>query len=141
MMKKTLATGALAVAAVPTTAFMVMPAGINSGRSPLQGAWQVEIIPDKGDPFININTFDHDGAVVNVSPVFGAGVGESYRVGPNAFHIEFHGFNDLNSRFLATGTVSLDGPDTFSGDYVTGIYDLDGTLLFEIEGTLIGNRL
>jgi hypothetical protein len=142
MMKKTIAVGVLAASAVPVTSSMVLsPAPDDRGRSPLAGAWQVVISPTNGQPFVNINTFDTHGQIVNVDPVFGTGVGSSYRTGAREFQVVFHGFNDERSRFKANGTLTLNGRNSFSGVYVTEIYDLNGNFMFAIEGTLAGHRL
>ena len=144
MKMKTLVAGVLAITMLTVTVAMTMsavPEPPNPSRSPLQGTWQVVVTPDVGDPFVDITTYDAHGGIVNLDFAFGVSIGESFRVGPHTFEGIFHGFTGPETRFQVTGTTTLDGPNTFSGPFVTEFFDLDGTLLGAFVGTVTGTRL
>ena len=136
--------------AVATLLFLLAITGAQASsqhqNSALKGVWQITITPDDPNlpPVFNYVTITKDGKVVNVDPGFGAGVGDSYRVGPREYAVGFFGFVEMNGMTMTyevQGTAMRTAPGQFSGPYRTLIRDLAGNLLNEVTGTIEGSRL
>ncbi len=144
MLSKNRLSGLLAVcAALPLTAAMMGPAAAPPNR--LAGSWEVVGTPDPVSgipPFLNFTTFDGDGSIVNIDPSVGTGVGRSARSGPMSYDTTFFGFLDAGgpATYKVTSTLTLAGPDAFSGPFLTEVFDLNGEFLFSYTGAVSGMR-
>ena len=149
MLTKALLTGLLALsAAVPLTTAVTTPSALpnTAPSSRLAGTWEIAGVPDPVygiPPFVNVSSIGFDGAVVNVDPEVGTGVGESLRTGPNTYTAGFFGYLDAGgpATYEVSSTLTLTGPDTFSGLFRTEVFDLNGLPLFDYKGTISGTRL
>ena len=141
---KTLLSGLLALAA---SAPLWVPSAstLPAAASQLEGVWEVAGVPDASSgiaPFVNLVTIEADGGLVNVDPELGAGVGETRKSGPGTYTAGFFGFIDVGVEAIyeVQGTLTLIGPDAWTGPFRTRVSDLAGNLLFEYEGTVSGTR-
>lgn len=114
----------------------------------ISGSWAINIMPDPstGVPqFANFSIFTKDGLVVNSNQVGLASIGVWEKGFNHAFHVSFQGYEEDNGqlvRYLVRSTIELsNNKEQFNGLFITDIFDLDGNLLFSINGTVSANRM
>lgn len=112
----------------------------------LAGAWEVEVSPDGGVPFVNFSANTKDGLIINTNELGYTSVGEWKSLGNSRFAVMFTGFQDIGEgdviRYVVQATVDL-GYDrqSYAGPFLTHVYDADGNLLFSMTGTVLGTRM
>ena len=115
--------------------------------SALEGSWEITVMPDGGDPIVDLATFTRGGGIINSDPDpnLSTGHGTWVRTGGDEFGVTFVHF--LSSQGTALGTLKvravmqLDGStDTFSGPFQTDVL-IGGNLVQTICGTVQGKRI
>ena len=120
------------------------------GQSPrqLEGSWEVTVMPNGGDPIVDMATFSPGGGLVNSDPDpnLSTGHGTWVRTGRHRFANTFiHFLSDGQGNPLGTlkvrAEVSLDPQtDTFSGPFRTDVF-IGGNLVQSICGTVLARRI
>ncbi len=119
---------------------------LNRNHRGLDGAWEVEVSPDGGVPFVNFSAKTKDGLIINTNELGFTSVGEWQLLGKRRFAVMFTGFQDIGEggviRYVVRATVDL-GYDkqSYAGPFVTDVYDAEGNLLFSMTGTVSGTRM
>ena len=140
---------ALAVFTVLAIPGVKTVAQVSTGQQDIAGAWNVTIAPDGFPACAAPSLMTSDGGMVanacgnNESP----GYGQWLRTGRRGFAATFVGLEYAPDgtttgtyKVRATAVVSPDGL-RFRGPFVTEIFGLDGTLVFTVQGTVIGERV
>lgn len=148
--KKTLAALGVATMLVTLVAFTGTRSNVSAegATAPeLEGSWEVTVMPDGGDPIVDLATFTSGGGIINSDPDpnLSTGHGTWVRTGGHEFGVTFVHF--LSSGGVALGTVkvraeiTLDSQtDTFSGPFQTDVF-IGGTLVQTICGTVQAKRI
>lgn len=107
----------------------------------IAGTWEVHI--DAGAmQLTDLSSMTRDGQVITVNPGGGTALGGWQRVQGRTYDVNFTGFapGDVRATIFSTVDLSTDGQE-FSGPFLTEFRDLEGNLLFDMEGTVHGTRL
>jgi hypothetical protein len=148
--RKTLA--ALAIAMVITALMAVAGTQFNArgggATAPqLEGSWEVTVMPDGGDPIVDIATFTSGGGLINSDPDpnLSTGHGTWVRTGGDEFASTFVHF--LSDQGAALGTLKVravgrldNQTDTFSGPFRTDVF-IGGNLVQSFCGTVQARRI
>ncbi|MBA3766122.1 MAG: hypothetical protein H0W99_03865 [Acidobacteria bacterium] len=118
-----------------------------SSAPQLEGSWEITVMPDGGDPIVDIGTFTSGGGIINSDPDpnLSTGHGTWVRTGGDEFAVTFVHF--LSDQGAALGTlkvrsvIQLDKQtDTFSGPFRTDVF-IGGNLVQSICGTVQARRI
>lgn len=148
--KKTLAVLALAVViaalmAVAGTQFNARGGG--SSAPQLEGSWEVTVMPDGGDPVVDVATFTRGGGIINSDPDpnLSTGHGTWVRTEGGGFAVTFVHF--LSDQGVPLGTLKVRSvgqldqqTDTFSGPFRTDVF-IGGNLVQSFCGTVQARRI
>ena len=123
-------------------AFPTIVSADNPGNQ-IAGTWEVHV--DAGDvQFTDLSSMTRDGQVITVNPGGGTALGGWQRVRGRTYDVSFTGFMPgeppARATIFSTVELSTDGQE-FSGPFLTEFRDLEGNLLFDLEGTVNGTRL
>lgn len=114
----------------------------------LEGSWEITVMPNGGNPIVDIATFSGGGGLVNSDPdpKLSTGHGAWVRTGRRKFAITFvHFLSDPQGNPLGTvkvrAEVLLDHhTDTFSGPFRTDVF-IGGNLVQSFCGTVQAKRI
>ena len=114
----------------------------------LEGSWEVSVIPNGGNPIVDLATFSPGGGLVNSDPdpSLSTGHGTWLKTGSHRYAITFvHFLRDRQGSPLGTvkvrAEVTLDQQtDTFSGPFRTDVF-VGGTLVQSICGIVEAKRI
>lgn len=113
--------------------------------SNIAGLWEIEGTPEgaPGPAFTNLARMSKDGALLNLDPWFGTGLGRWKNLGGGQYSIHFtHYFLDAGNvgevTVMATGELSND-KQVFYGDFLTEI-SIGGALVDSVTGSVEGTR-
>ena len=118
-----------------------------NGTKVLAGTWEISGNPEPTcgvGPFVNLASITGDGAMINVDPVIGTGVGEVHRLGGKKFGVGFFGFINNGTvilRYEVKGRLTLINAGEANGTFTTTISDPSGAPLCAYNGTLAATRL
>jgi hypothetical protein len=113
----------------------------------LAGSWEITVIPDGGDPVINLATFTEGGGIINSDPDpnLSTGHGTWVRTGGHEFAVTFVHF--LSSGGVPLGTLKVRAlsrldtrTDSFSGPFQTDVI-IGGNVVQTICGTVQARRI
>jgi hypothetical protein len=113
----------------------------------LEGTWEVTVIPNGGDPIVDLATFTDGGGIVNIDPDpnLSAGIGSWKWLGHNSYAVTFiHFLNDHGSplgklKVRAEMTLNPD-TNTFSGPFRTDVV-IGGDVVQSFCGTVQARRV
>jgi hypothetical protein len=148
--KKTLT--ALVIAMVIAALMSVAGTQLNAkggGQSApqLEGSWEITVMPDGGDPIVDLCTFTSGGGLINTDPDpnLSTGHGAWVRTGGDEFTVTFVHF--LSDQGAPLGTLKVRAElkldkqtDTFSGPFQTDVI-IGGNVVQTICGTVQGKRM
>lgn len=113
--------------------------------SNITGLWEIQGTPEgaPGPAFTNLTRIARDGALLNLDPWFGAGLGQWEILGGGQYSISFtHYFLDAGTvgevTVTATGELSND-KQLFHGEFLTEI-SVGGALVDSVSGSVEGTR-
>ena len=121
--------------------------GGGSSAPQLEGSWEVTVIPNGGNPIVDIATFTGGGGLINTDPDpnVSTGLGTWVRTGGDTFAVTFVHF--LSDQGAAVGTlkvrsvIQLDKQtDTFSGPFQTDVV-IGGNVVQTVCGTVHAKRI
>jgi len=121
--------------------------GGGSSAPQLEGSWEVTVIPNGGDPIVDIATFTGGGGLITTDPDpnVSTGLGTWVRTGGDTFAVTFVHF--LSDQGAAVGTlkvrsvIQLDKQtDTFSGPFQTDVV-IGGNVVQTVCGTVHAKRI
>ena len=113
----------------------------------LEGSWEVTVMPDGGDPIVDLATFTAGGGVISTDPDpnLSTGLGTWVKTGDHEFGVTFVHF--LSDQGVPIGTVKVraQGPidqdgNTFSGPFQTDVI-IGGNVVQTICGTVQARRI
>jgi hypothetical protein len=143
-----LALGAMAVPlAVCGEYFAPLHAEARDVAPRLEGSWEVTVMPDGGEPIVDVGTFTSGGGIINSDPDpnLSTGHGTWVRTGAHQFAVTFVSF--LSDQGVPLGTVKVRAEiqldtktDTFSGPFRTDVF-IDGNLVQSFCGTVQATRI
>jgi len=149
--KKALATFILAGMIATFIAFTGTKASVSAGGAEaapaLEGSWEITVMPDGGNPIVDMGTFTRGGGLINSDPDpnLSTGHGTWVKNGGGEFAVTFVHF--LSDQGAALGTVKvraviqLDGhTDTFSGPFQTDVI-IGGNVVQSFCGTVQATRI
>lgn len=113
----------------------------------LEGSWEITVMPNGGDPIVDIATFTGGGGIVNTDPDpnLSTGHGTWVRTGGDEFAVTFVHFLSDGGAPLGTlkvrAVMQLDrATDTFSGPFRTDVI-IGGEVVQSICGTVQAKRI
>lgn len=148
--KKTLAALVVATMLATLIAFTGTRSNVSAGGATtpeLEGSWEVTVMPDGGDPIVDIATFTSGGGLINSDPDpnLSTGHGTWIRTGGNEFASTFVHF--LSDQGAALGTLKVRAvgqfdrhTDTFSGRFRTDVI-IGGNVVQSFCGTVLARRI
>jgi hypothetical protein len=113
----------------------------------LAGSWEITVIPDGGDPVLNLATFTEGGGIISTDPDpnLSTGLGTWVRTGGHEFAVTFVHF--LSSGGVPIGTVKVKAlgrldnrGDTMSAAFQTDVI-IGGNVVQTICGTVQARRM
>lgn len=114
----------------------------------ISGTWEIHGTPDPNacgvSDFVNLASITRHGAIVNVDPEIGTGVGETYRINAKTYAAGFFGFINTGQgilRYEVQGTLTVLNRGELGGVFRAQILDPAGNLACEYEGSLAAYRL
>lgn len=122
--------------------------GDSQSAPELEGSWEVTVMPNGGNPIVDLATFSSGGGIVNSDPdpSLSTGHGTWLKTGSHRYAITFvHLLRDPQGNLLGTvkvrAEVTLDQQtDTFSGPFRTHVF-VGGTLVQSICGIVEAKRI
>lgn len=117
--------------------FITAPAHAGGNVRGLAGTWEITGTPDPTPcgpqaPFTNLTSISRDGAIINVDPAVGVGVGKAYRMGWKQFAVGFFGYMQpapgLLLKYEVQGSAKLQNLGEFAGKFRTIVTDTAGIL-------------
>lgn len=128
-----------------TALTLALAAPAQADGSNITGLWEIQGTPEgaPGPAFTNLARIGKDGALLNLDPWFGAGLGQWRILGGGQYSIRFtHYFLDAGGvgevTVTATGELS-DDRQLFLGEFVTEI-SIGGVPVDSLTGTVEGTR-
>lgn len=112
----------------------------------LEGTWETTVMPDGGEPFVNITTFASGGVMIDIAPdpAVSTALGTWVRTGGSQFDIALVAFlSDQGQPFgmeKVQGVFHLDSPNSFSGPFRVDVV-VDGQVVQSICGTVQATRI
>ena len=147
--KKTLAALVLAgmiVALMAVTGSQFNAKGGGATAPSVEGSWEVTVMPNGGDPVVDIATFTSGGGIIGTDPDpnVSTGLGSWVRTGGDQFAVTFVHFLNDGSAPLGTlkvrSVIQLDRQtDTFSGPFRTDVI-IGGNVVQSVFGTVHAKR-
>ena len=144
--KKTLA--ALVVATMLATLIAFTGTRSNVGAQGaaapnLEGSWEVTVMPNGGDPIVDLATFTSGGGIINSDPdpALSTGHGTWVRIGGDKFGVTFIHLLPGGDRVKVRAITQLDQQsNTFSGPFQTDII-IGGNVVQTFCGTVQARRI
>lgn len=148
--KKTLAALVVATMLATLVAFTGTRSNVSAGGETapqLEGSWEVTVMPDGGEPIVDLATFTSGGGIINSDPDpnLSTGHGTWVRTGGDAFAVTFVHFLSSGGvplgRLKVRATAQLDKQtDTLSGPFQTDVI-IGGNVVQTICGTVTAKRI
>ena len=148
--KKTLAALGVAMTLATLIAFTGTISNVSAGGEAapdLEGSWEVTVMPNGGDPIVDLATFTRDGGVINSDPDpnLSTGHGTWVRTGGDQFAVTFVHFLSDGGAPLGTlkvrAVAQLDrATDTLSGTFRTDVI-IGGNVVQSFCGTVQARRI